>query len=87
MLLTAVMQKRTPSVVDAFGHAGKRGTSPLSVHLLSVPHEVLLVELAALVSRLDDTTALFQNHEGTSCKDQCKSKNYNCAQSSLFKLQ
>lgn len=69
MLRTAVMQKWIPSVADAFGHVGKLGTSPLPAHLLWVPHEALLVELAVLVSMLDDTTALFQNHEGTSCED------------------
>jgi hypothetical protein len=63
------MQKWIPSVAYVFGYVGMLGISPLPVHLLWVRHEVLLVVLAALVSRLDDTTALFQNHEGTFCKD------------------
>jgi hypothetical protein len=69
MLQTVKMQKWIPSVAYVFGFVGMLGISPLPVHLLQVHHEVLPVVLAVLVSRLDDTTVLFQNHEGTFCKD------------------
>jgi hypothetical protein len=69
MLQTAVMKKWIPSVVDAFGHEGMPCTSPIPVRLLRVPHEVLLVTLVMLASKLDDTTVLFRNHEGIFCNN------------------
>jgi hypothetical protein len=72
MLQTTGMQKWIPSVAGAFGHAGKLGTPPLPAQLLRVPREVLLIELAVLMSMPDDTIALYQNHEGTSCKISAK---------------